>query len=230
MKIAILFVLLLVCMGTNAQQVLLERNPAVDTTKDKTGPNRLHFVHAFVGGGAVTGPKNPGARLKYLGNYNLAFGVRYKLRANDFYAIGFDASVTNTVVNIRQEKGKFLPDTILHKRERLNWMNLNVSFFNRINFYKRGDILGNYLDLGAMLSYCPSFVHYTMNKTPDGRTLRIRERGLKYYSPLTGSVYARLGFNRFAITVAYRLSPVFKSAYNWPNLAPVSVTVELALY
>lgn len=230
MKNVVLLFLVLICFGVQAQEVVLERNPAVDTTKDKTGPNRKHFLHVFASGGLVTGPKNTNARLKYFGNYNLQLGLRYKLRFNDFYAIGFETSVTNMTCNLRQEEGKWLPDTILHKKERLNWMYLNLSFFNRINFYKRGDILGNYLDLGITGSYCPSFVHFTMDKTPDGRTLRTRERGLPYFSPFAYSVFGRVGFNRFAVSISYRLSNLFKPGYQYANIAPVWATIEVALY
>ncbi len=230
MKKHLLILFLAIVSSASAQEVLLERDPAADTTKETFGPNRKHFLHGTMAGGMVTGPKNPGARLKTWGNYTLALGLRYKLRISNYYAIGFEGSISTITCNMRQEEGKFLPDTIMHKKERLNWMFLNIGFFNRINFYKRGNIVGNYLDLGITGSYCPSFVHFTMDKTPDGRTLRIRERGLDYFSPFNYSVFARVGFNKTAITASCRLSSLFKSGYNYPNIAPVSITIELSMY
>lgn len=231
MKGALLSIVLLFAFSAlKGQKVLLEKDPAIDTTKEKYGPNRKHFFHGYFGGGPILGPKNNGARLKALGNYNLVLGACYKLRINNFFAIGADANITNMVCNLRQENTKILPSTNLHKRERLNWMFINLSFFTRFNFNNRGNIIGNYIDLGARGSYCPSFVHYTMDKTADGRALRVRERGLNYYNPFAYSVFGRVGFNQFAISVSYRLSKLFKNQYNYPNIAPVSLTLEFSFY
>jgi len=230
MKKRLSILLLTIVSALHAQEVLLERDPAADTTQETYGPNRRNFVQGFIGGGTVVGPKNTGARLKPLGNYNLVYGLRYKLRFSDYYAIGFEGSVSNLTCNMRQEAGKFLPDTVMHKKQRLNWMFLNIGFFNRINFSKRGNIIGNYIDLGIMGSYCPSFVHFTMDRTDDGRTLRTRERGLDYFTIYNYAVFARVGFNRTAIMASYRMSSLFKSQYAYPNIAPVSITVEISMY
>lgn len=221
--------LLLVCLQTKAQEVLLERDPAIDTADVTFGPNRRHFSHPYIAGGAVTGPRNNGGRLAPLGNYYIALGYRYKYRFNDFFALGFEYSVSNTTLTLRQEKAKILPDTIRHKTERLNWMHLNLGFYTRVNFYKRGDIMGNYLDLGVSGSWCPSFVHFWKDKE-GSRTIRTRERGLKYIERFGYSAFARLGLDRFAISVSYRLSKAFKASSGYPNIAPLTATIEIALY
>lgn len=222
--------LILSALQLNAQTILLEKDPAADTTKQTFGPNRAFFHHFYIGGGAVTGPQYNNAKLKTTGNYNLQLGWRYKLRCSNYYAIGADVNITNMVCNLKQQNSKILPNTILHTKERLNWMYLNLSLYNRFNFKKRGNIIGNYIDIGVTGSYCPSSVHFYMDKTPNGRTLRTRERGFNYFNPFAYSVFGRIGFNQLAFSVSYRLSKLFKSNYSYPNIAPINVTVEIAIY
>ncbi len=212
-----------------AQKVLIEEEPPQDTIKENFGPNLKNFSHMYIGYGTFWGKENTGAEIRNLQSYYLTIGGRSKYRINDFYSLGFEISFSNYTYRLKQLYNKQLPDNRIHKRERLSFNYINLGLYNRINFYKRGNVLGAYLDLGAEGGFCFSFVHSYYDKT-DAGNIRTRVRKLDYYAPFYYSAFARLGYDRLTISCSYRFSHLFKTAYNYPDLPPITLSMQIGLY
>lgn len=227
------YLLIICCIAltkvSGAQNVLLEENPAADTTTETMGPNLKDFFQTFYGYGNFIGSSQPGSAINYT-SYHLTAGVRYKRKISEWYSLGADLAYINNTYALKQQAVKTLPDTALHKKERLSWMYFNVALFNRFNFAKRGNVLGTYLDLGIEAGYSFSFTHFYFDRTDDGRSVRTRERGLGYFEPFYYSAFARVGKDRIALCCSYRLSNLLKSKYNYQQLPPVCLSLQLSIY
>lgn len=231
MKYFPLLVLFLVLTGSCfAQSVILDETVAVDAPKPKTGPNLRHFHHLFIGFSFAAPEAEKGAAVHYGSSNCFDFGYRYKLKVSGHYAIGSDLWAGFSNYRMRQEAGKLLPDTVLNGRETLNFSHLSASFYNRINFGRRGNHVGRFFDAGVYGQYVYNYVHYTRNKAHDGVVTEVYQKHLPYYEPLNWGLLARIGFNRFVFTGTYRMSGLFKPSYNLPDLPLLQVGMQIGLH
>ncbi|PCH94330.1 MAG: hypothetical protein COB85_05750, partial [Bacteroidetes bacterium] len=134
----------------------------------------------------------------------------------------------------------------LHKKEKLVFYNLSLGLFNRINYGKRGNYMGNYVDLGVRIDWPFSVVHFTKDKYPvatanNGGTVRTRTSALIFTEAINYSIYARFGFARYVITASYRLSNLFvtdpevyqqygNGIETYPELPALLIGIEISLY
>lgn len=216
-------------MVSNAQRELVSESPAADTTTETVGPNLKNFAQVFYGYGNFIGNSRPEAAIRAT-SYHLTVGVRYKRKISEFYSLGGDIAWVNNTYALKQQDGKRVPDTILHKKERLSWMYFSASVYNRFNFAKRGNVMGTYLDIGAEAGYSFMFTHFYYDRADDGRSIKTRVRGLDYYQPFYYAAFVRVGKDRLALSCSYRLSDLFKPKYNYKELPPLCLSLQLSLY
>lgn len=237
---------MLFALGSFSQTILLEEDVKGDTIIPTFGPNMKNYYHFYVGYGLILGPDKDGSEINYGRSYNLSFGALYKRKINNNYAVGIDLLIHQTSFNLKQDTSKILPNDSMHENEKLVFYNLSLGLFNRINYGKRGNYMGNYFDLGVRIDWPFSVVHFTKDKykvatANNGGTVRTRTSGLIFTEPLNYSVYARLGFTRYIITASYRLSDVFitdKEVYQqygnnietYPELPALVIGIEISLY
>ncbi|HIA11882.1 MAG TPA: hypothetical protein EYN69_07395 [Flavobacteriales bacterium] len=233
-------------LGSFSQTILLEENVIGDTIIPTFGPNMKNYFHFYVGYGMILGPDEVGSEINYGRSYDVAVGALYKRKVNNNYAIGMDLLIHQTSFNLKQDTAKFLPNDSTHKNEKLIFYNLSLGLFNRINYGKRGNYMGNYVDVGVRIDWPFSVVHFTKDKYPvatanNGRTVRTRTSALLFTEALNYSIYARMGFTRYVLTASYRLSDVFvkdaevyqqygRNIDTYPELPALVVGVEISLY
>ncbi|UPT66771.1 MAG: hypothetical protein M0D57_20445 [Sphingobacteriales bacterium JAD_PAG50586_3] len=127
MKRLLLILVCIVAIGTaKGQNVLLEQDPAADTTTETIGPNLRDFFQTFYGYGNFIGTNNPATAVRYT-SYHLTAGIRYKRRISEYYSIGTELAYTNNTYALKQQPSKQVPDSVLHKKERLSWMYMGLS-------------------------------------------------------------------------------------------------------
>jgi len=233
MKIKTLLIafILLPLFSAQAQEVLLHRNVSNDMATSKRGPNRTHFNHLYTNLGFITGaPENSTAAIIHGKSTAFHVGYRYKLKLNNYFSTGYELAYSTASFRITQKEGKLVPDAILHKKEALSFQSFTLGVYQRINVGRRGNHIGNYLDLGAFGGWNVGLKHEYNDETPEGIRIKTQKRGMKYWEPFSYGVMARVGFNRFAVTGSYRLSNVFKEKSNIPELPRVQVGFELGLF
>ena len=220
-------------LAARAQQVLVQANVANDTVKTNFGPNRRWFGHGYVALGLVAGPSETGARLRYgFSSAEARLGGRLKLRLGPSVALCGDLAYVYLRYELAQEAGKLVPAPTLHQREYLGLHQLAAEAALRFNVGRRGNAVGNYLDLLAGGSWTAGTSHLTEDVPSPGITsVETTESGLPYLRRFGGSAGARLGFDRYALVARYRLSPAFASAYAaWPELPRWVIGVEVGLF
>lgn len=235
-KTLIILALAFITTSLFGQEILLEQDLETDTLEDKRGPNLKNFSHMYFGYGFVVGPAEAtGSEVAYGKSTDFNVGFRYKRRISNLYALGFDLAYGVTSFNLKQQQGKLLPDTILHESEKINFNHFGLMIYNRFNFGKRGNVLGNYIDLAAYGNYEFSVKHiYTERhlkpNAANANITKVVNRQLTYTNPFNYGVQARLGFNRYVFYGSYRLSELFKSEFIYPELPRLIIGLQIGLH
>ncbi|MCB2410114.1 PorT family protein [Hymenobacter lucidus] len=229
-----LLVALLLLLGTRqaaAQRILLQENLAQDTAQSHFGPNRAYYNHFYVGYGLVAGTSaGPGAELRYGSSGEIVVGLRNKLRVSQTLSFGLDLRYARVAYYLAQEPGKVVPDATLHSREYLAVPQAQAELFGQLNFGRRGNVIGRYLDLGGWGGWVLSTAHhYEDEQYPNAKRLSVTEHGLDYMRRWSYGVGARVGSSRYAVTGRYRFSDVFTGPYaaRYPELPRWLIGVEL---
>jgi hypothetical protein len=239
-QLLILFCLVTgIFLSSSAQVVVLDEQTPVDSVKNNWGMNRKHYMYAYVRVDMMAGMADKGAGYKF-GSGNFDFGVRYKLRLSNHYAVGMDLNiVTAESYKLKDDSLSnlinFSPE-MSYKKESLNFTGLGLELYNRFNFGKRGNAIGKYFDIGVYGKFAYATNHYMKGKadsltSPLYSTFELYERGLKYTKSLYYGVSARIGFNRIAIDAHYRISDLFNDKIaKLPELSRLQIGLEIGLY
>ncbi len=206
--------------------------------KNTHGPNMRHYAHFYIGLGVLPGfDEEAGSEVKFPGSLEYYGGYRYKLKILPFYALGFDVSFRHTRYSLEgDDVNKATPGNPIsfaqnEKRHILSNNSLNLGIYQRINIGKRGNTLGNYLDLGieGSWNFSEKEIIVTTHDSDEyyaGKS-RLVNRKLDFPEPLTYGVYARIGHNKWAVYGKYRLSDYFNDTWDIAELPALSVGLDL---
>jgi hypothetical protein len=221
-------IILLVCIyELRAQEVVFERDPAIDSIIPKWGANRKHFFHSYMGVGMAADPGEKGAKISQPHFFDeFRFGLRYKRRLTELLATGADLNYNWLNYKIRQNGEKVLPDTIRYQVQRMIFNQARLGAYIRINYGRRGNSLGNYFDLAAYGDFVISHILFTKFKNPDQSITRSRTNRLDYFNRLGYGAQFRAGFNNWVIYAQYRLSDIFYPSKNLPELPRITAGIE----
>ncbi|WP_045688013.1 MULTISPECIES: hypothetical protein [Hymenobacter] len=215
-----------------AQRVLLRSVTRFDTVETRTGPNRAFFQHAYVGYAPVVGrSKNSGAELRSFSSAELFAGMRYKFRLSQQAAVGFDVRYVRLNYALVQNAQKVLPNATTHHSENLVIQQAVLEPYMRLNFGRRGNVVGRYLDLTAGAGWVFGTLHTYQDRGGSNRAKRtiVNERGLDYLERWPLTVGARLGSGRLVAVGRYRLTHTFTPSARtfYPELPRVVIGLEL---
>jgi len=230
MKRIILLALLLVTASAYTQEILLEQNVKSDSIRPTRGPNLKNFTHFYIGVGFPFHINEEVTYTKFGTSTALDFGFRYKRKFSNFFATGFDLGIGSSTYNLSQDVPKTVPDTIINEKEKFRILSFSPSAYLRFNFGRRGNYVGNYLDLGAYGSWNMRKLHFTINKNEMDEKVRVETTRLDYMESFAYGFLARAGTNRYVLTAKYRMSDIFKSSYSIPELPRLTVGVEVGLF
>lgn len=234
-QIVLLSLWMLAGAAAFSQHVLLEQDVNADTIAETTGPNLKKYTHLYVNYGLVLGAtEGDNADIKTGNSSQFAIGLRYKRRLSNFYAFGFDLSYNITTFHLKQDSAKMLPNTDLHDKEKLSFNNATLQLYNRFNFGKRGNHIGRYIDLGGYGEWAFSVTHYTRDTDDRAKALGAKatettNKRLKYTAAFNYGLAARIGFGKVAVFGKYRLSDMFVSKYDYPELPRIVVGLEFGV-
>lgn len=229
-KALLLLTLVILADAVPAQTVILDVEPDLDSISKKFGPNRRHFMHLFVGFGVNIGPQDPDARLRLPASSVFDVGLRYKLKFSHTLSGVADLGVLNLTYDLLQEKGKAIPDTILHDREWFTAQNFRLSAYLRINFGERGDRVGNFIDLGGGLLARIRSQYNTRDELASGEIQEVKLTKLKTITPVQYFTEFRFGLNRWVFFAQRRMTPFFTDASGYPHMPAYSVGLLVGLH
>ncbi|MCB0430223.1 MAG: hypothetical protein H6585_03575 [Flavobacteriales bacterium] len=217
-------------MQAYGQAVLMEEDVAGDTVPDMYGPNRRHFVFEYVGFGSHGGQAEKNGRINGASSIQSRLGYTYKLRINQLLATGISLGYAYDVFAIKQTDNKAIPDTVRHSSEKMRFHLLTSNAFFRISLSpRRGNILGNYIDLGGYGNCVLGANHKTIDDMPDGTRIKtvVSREGL--HETLQYGLFSKLGFQFVVIFAEYRMSDLFKANRNIPETPRFMAGIEFNL-
>jgi hypothetical protein len=234
-KVAIVILFLSGWMTGFSQEVLLEKQ-VEDSINSQYGPNLNRYAHFYVGEGFFAMPsEGSGADIEYGLSRTTQVGYRVKFRITEFLSFGPDLEWNRMIYMIDQSDNKVFPNADQHKSERLVLSNAGAGLYIRFNFFRRGNIMGDFLDLGGYANWMFYGRHVVKNKVDDASYHSTVEKtvrtGLDYVQPYQYGLRARLGFNRYVIVAEYRLSDLFLKSYEeYPELSRFWVGFQFSLH
>lgn len=237
-KAALFFILFAFSLSAGAQTVLMEEYPGNDTIIPTFGKNLKHYLHFYFSYSVFADDfSNDKAEAKIPGSSDFSLGLRYKRKITTFYAMGLDLGMNSQGFSIRQTDQKSFPFPGKHKKESINTTGLSLEYYNRINFDRRGNKTGKFVDIGAYGFYNLNSWHFIRDESDTlgfGYTKAIE---VKLYKPdyLMNYGYGcsfRLGFNALVLTARYRLSDLIKKEGNYtgfPELPRLNIGLQIGL-
>lgn len=230
MKNILAMLCLAICVNSTwAQEYVVSEDVAIDSTIEKRGPNRKHYRHSYMNFGSCIDAGENGAQVKQPRIDHFTFGVRYKRRLAEHFALGYDINYTINDYALKQQIEKKIPTILLNKRERMIFNIFEGALFARINIGRRGNQLGKFIDIGGYGSVTVAHTHFTLNRLSDGSNVRTRTNGLKYFQRFNYGINARLGMNKIALFGHYRLSDMFYANWDFPELPRIMAGIEFNL-
>jgi hypothetical protein len=203
------------------------------TPQKKWGKNRTHYLHTYINLGVGSNlDSREGLSNRVFSSWDFNFGVRYKLRLNNTFALNSDIFFGGQtfVFKVDKEAQQVLYPTIFKEitHERWDFGQIALAQGIRINFGKRGNHIGKFLDFGVFGQFnSRSDYTYVGTSIEDQNTnLTIRE-GEKIRSIdlerannpspfydrgglFSYGFYTRLGINRYAIASRYLIAGDFQ--------------------
>jgi len=234
-----LFLLLFLSGGLLAQDVILDKN-VDEQYKEKKGPNMRYYGHFYESIGTVAPYNNlKGASVESQRSIEFIFGYRYKIKLLSFYAIGIDVSNRWIRYGIKPEgaplAGELATNPLLEAglvdKLSMNLSSLGAEAYNRINIGKRGNVLGNFLDIGIRGEWNYGSRLILKSNAAEGeyfnKAREVRKK-LDFIEQFSTLVTARIGINKLAISGNYRITDLITNGYATPELPPLTVGFQVA--
>lgn len=231
-KLSITIIALLISVVTFAQDTIFEHDvKGFEEISKVRGPNRQHFYQTYMGYGFILGESDGiGSEVKQGASGSFDFGMRYKLKVCNHYAIGYQINYNTDAYVIKQNDSKTFADTIQNDKERFATQNLGIGVYNRFNFGRRGDYIGNFLDIGAYADWRFSARHFVKKKLSNGNIERITVSKLNYLNDGNYGAYAQIGYNRYVLYAKYRLSDMFNNSVQYSELPRLTVGFQIGFH
>ncbi len=219
-----------------AQTPVIEETVPHNIEESKKGPNQKSFLHGFIGYGLILGGgEGAGGTINYGRSGGWHFGIRKKRKFSNFYSVGYDFFYSINTFSLKQDSSKVFPNASLHTREHFRTNELGLSLFNRFNFGKRGNRIGNFLDFGVYGTWVIGASHtfydkFVIANSANASNITVTNRGLIYVSNFNYGAQMRIGFNRFIFFGNYRISQLFNGKIAaYPELPRLITGIQIGL-
>jgi len=211
-----------------AQEIVLSESVRPDSIKGKWGPNLSNYIHFYSSFGFITPvEQNTGSEIYFGKANNFDLGLRYKKRITNWLAVGANLYYEMYNYRLEQNDDKNFPDTLHYGKQKLKTHNFGIAPYLRINIGRRGNRLGNYLDMGAYwdVVFCQKIKQFD---TPAGIDKVVIKNADLLNNTFWG-VYANIGFaNSFVIFAKYNMSELVKpSDKNYADLPPLTIGLQI---
>ena len=220
-------------ISTYSQQGEDKYNRDLDSlTLRKRGPNLDYYGHFFIGYGLIAGADSDSARLIYGKSSAFSLGHLWKWRMAKWLEIGFDVEYHYASFHLKQDSSKIVPNSTIHKREKIVFNSLQTVPFVRFILRNRYHSTGTFIDLGGFAGYNYRIKNQTLERdqTPGSGKTKTVNVNLKYTEDFDYGLLGRVGFNRFVIYGRYRLSNLFTEESDLPELPNFEIGLRIGLH
>jgi hypothetical protein len=230
MKLTHIFCLIIFFTHLTAfsQEEIMNKRVTKEMFITKKGPNTNRYSHVFLTLATFIKTAPTQADPKYPGSLQYCLGLRTKYKISEVYALGYE--IEYKLSNFEYSKGH--DNLPLHESDRILTHSISLGLFQRINFDKRGNYIGKFMDMGAYAEFPFSKSNILIDHADtllSGQQKLILSH-LKYMNSLNYGVTLRFGYNRIVLVAMYRLSDIFKSAYKRVDLPKLNIGIQIGIH
>ncbi len=230
-NILIILVLVLSGAAVKAQSVLMEEKVDFYENVAEKGPNRKHYTHGYGSWGILFGSgENNYIQTNPLFSHYFNLGIRYKRKLGNVYSLGYEVEAGSHTFRLAEDEGRAFPDTIHFHKEKVNLYSVGLGVYNRFNFGRRGNYIGNFIDIGVYGEWNYASRYFYKNKYGDGQSRKLSVYNPDYINAFSYGAFMRAGYNRYVIFARYRLSEVIKSGSGYNDLPPFTVGIQIGFH
>ncbi len=213
-----IFILLISCT-CSGQEILLRQKTEHTLNDSDFGPNKKKYLHNIFGIGFNLSLHGDKVSLIYGGSsFSLSYGIRRKRKLSNTIALGYDLRYEFNQFRFKNHEGSLFtqvyampaPDSLV--TDKLSYSAVQLAPYFRINFGKRGDHLGKYLDFAVYGELMVSSRHIIKYDHPNDNMVRKsthRSRRLAFTNKLFYGLEARYGNSYYNLYFRYRLEDFF---------------------
>jgi len=222
-----------------SQTIIMDVEVEDQTIKPKWGKNLSHFIHSHFGYGMVVDNfKGNGANIKNIASKEIFFGLMYKKRITNYYANGLNLTWSFNTYHIKQNSNKSFPSNINYSKEKFNYNSLSFEYYNRVNFDRRGNYIGKFIDVGVYGFVCTraSYVNILSQDTLNinfSKKVKTKSFMPDYLENIGYGFNARLGWNNYVLYCKYRYSNLIKPKQeydNYPEFPRLTVGLQIGIH
>lgn len=215
----------------SAQTDLLHEWVSIDSLEKERGPNRELYTHGYYSVGFYAG-KNALSGNNVLdskaSSNRMTIGTRSKYRFSDYFAVGADQEYGYTTLKYNAGLATAKVDSGGYDKNKINTADFGVGLFARFQFFKRGDRIGGYIDVGGFgrWYYFTRFVG--VNKFEPGGASKAQKniyRWTSFTEPIQYGYFVRVGYENIMFQFNHRVVDYF--AKRWPQVAPFELSIQL---
>jgi hypothetical protein len=227
----LLIIIIVIASGfvAKSQEVLLNQYVYPDSVRGNWGQNKSHWMHFYGAFGFITPIDQSTWSPIYFGKAsNWELGLRYKKRITNWLAIGGNISYDFFNYRMEQSIEKTFPDKQFYDKQKVLIHNFSMQPFIRINYGRRGNKIGNYVDFGFFYNAIMSSREKLLG-TPAGLDKVI----IKNPDYMPGDYYGfftNIGFGRWVIYAKYQYSGIIKGDTRYADLPPVTIGLQLGFF
>ena len=227
----LLIIIIVIASGfvAKSQDVLLNQYVYSDSIRGNWGQNKSHWMHFYGAFGFITPIDQSTWSPIYFGKAsNWELGLRYKKRITNWLAIGGNISYDFFNYRMEQSIEKTFPDEQFYDKQKVLIHNFSMQPFIRINYGRRGNKIGNYVDFGFFYNAIMSSREKLLG-TPAGLDKVI----IKNPDYMPGDYYGfftNIGFGRWVIYAKYQYSGIIKGDTRYADLPPVTIGLQLGFF
>jgi hypothetical protein len=210
------------------QKVELEKTVTRGMFKMTSGPNTDRYSHLYLSLGSYIKTKPEQAELKYPASIQFGIGVRTKYKIAEWYSLGYELEYR--LANYRY--ATVHDNLAFHETDRILTHSIVLALFQRLNFDRRGNYIGKFLDMGVYgeLPFSKSNILIDNADTLGSGKQKLVLSELKFMNSINYGASVRIGFNRIVFYALYRLSDIFKPSYNRSDLPRLNVGIQIGLH
>jgi hypothetical protein len=236
-KLIVLFCGMLPFIG-NAQTTLMDQPAQNPSERLQKGPNSTYYQSGFWSFGVAI-PIEESDSAQTASSAIWRYGTRGKWRWSNTFAGIWDLGWNRAAYRIEQDSAKNVFGRGQEfDQQKFVWNQLEAGAGIRVNVGKRGNYLGNFIDLGGYgewgFSVRQQLKQDVNPALKDGATkIKTTFGRLDYINPLNYGLAVRLGVNKLALWTKYRMSDQFKASDSvnegkkYPELTRLQVGVEV---
>ncbi len=212
-----------------SQQVVMDETVSDQVFSKRFGPNGTHYVWQYFSWSVpVTGRSEQQVKTFLSGEYN--YGIKYKYRLGTHFSTIGEWNLGASSYAFKK-LNTLQPYHLLNEweDENISMVNTTLAWHGRLNFGKRGNHMGKYLDFGVFggWNFSRSHIYNGIDNGLDVTALRNKP---DYIRKMGWGISCGIGFNHMRLISRYRVSDyLVKGKVNGGDLPKWVIGLEIGL-